>query len=69
MVSQIITFIVTMLLHLWLVLHLRLIIAFMGDTKGLKGQYYYKLARIFRNVGGQTYRKGLKVQLNFRAVK
>ena len=54
MVSQIITFIVRMLLHLWLVLHLRLIIAFMGDTKGLKGQYYYKLARIFRNVGGQT---------------
>jgi len=38
MVSQIITFIVRMLLHLWLVLHLRLIIAFMGDTKGLKGQ-------------------------------
>ena len=38
MVSQIITFIVSMLLHLWLVLHLRLIIAFMGDTKGLKGQ-------------------------------
>ena len=41
MVSQIITFIVRMLLHLWLVLHLRLIIAFMGDTKGLKGQLLF----------------------------